>query len=113
MTQNKMLVDVVPTYNVTIYVAGDILVAKDELRQECMEEGLCVTITPTTFVYTGGAEEGMAIGLVNYPRFPKEPREIDNRAFKIAERLINRLSQTSALIVDANDTVWMRREDRN
>jgi hypothetical protein len=65
--------DVVNTNQITIFVAGDIAAARAVVRRFCYEHSACFTITPTEFVYTGGEEVGVAIGLVNYPRFPGEP----------------------------------------
>ena len=43
-----------------------------ELCQEyCNEVGLCVTVTPTTYVYKDGQEPGIVVGLIRYPRFPE------------------------------------------
>ena len=97
------------SYNVTVYVAGDIQTARDSLRRQCFENGLCVTVTPTTFVYTAGAEEGVAVGLVNYPRFPKSPDEIRERAKVVAVRLMTDLHQWSALVVGPDETLWLTR----
>lgn len=74
-----------------------------------MEEGLCVTVTPTTFVYTGGAEDGVAVGFVNHPRFPKSPEEIAARARVVALRLMDDLCQWSALVVAPDKTLWLTR----
>jgi hypothetical protein len=99
----------VPTYSVSIYMAGDIAHAKQLLRAECYppNEGLCVTVTPTTFTYTGGEESGFVVGLVNYPRFPSEPAKLWERAIVIANRLIPALCQWSALVVAPDKTEWI------
>lgn len=97
------------TVIVTVYVAGDIQTARESLRRQCLEEGLCVTLTPTSFIYTAGAEEGVAVGFVNYPRFPKTPDQIEARAVKVAERLMNDLCQHSALVVAPTGTTWLTR----
>lgn len=98
-----------PTCSVTVYVAGDIADVRRSLRRQCFEEGLCVTVTPTTFVYTAGAEEGVAVGLVNYPRFPKSAGEIIARARVVAEALMIDLHQHSVLVVGPTETVWLTR----
>ncbi|HVL13572.1 MAG TPA: hypothetical protein VM529_13475 [Gemmata sp.] len=98
-----------PSFSVTVFVAGDIQAARASLRRQCFEDGLCVTVTPTTFVYTAGAEEGVAVGLVNYPRFPKTPADIKARALKVAEQLMDDLCQWSALVVTPEETVWLTR----
>lgn len=97
------------TYNVTVYMAGDLQTARESLRRQCFEDGLCVTLTPTSFIYTAGVEEGVAVGLVNYPRFPKQPSEIMDRAKRIAETLMADLFQWSALVVTASETYWLNR----
>lgn len=92
---------------ITVYVAGDYQTARALLRRECFEQGLCVTVTPTTFVYTAGAEEGVAVGFVNYPRFPTTLGALKSRAIQVAERLMTDLCQWSALVVTPVETVWL------
>ena len=96
-----------PTFWANIYIAGDIEVAEQFCREECMNHGLCVTIEPTEYIYTGGQETGMRIGLINYPRFPSEPRRIIERAQILAEGLLVKLCQKSALIMTPVDTIWL------
>jgi len=102
-----------PTCVVTVYIAGEYADAVASLRRQCLEDGLCVTVTPTTFVYTGGAETGVAVGFINYPRFPKPSVEIEARAIAVAERLMRDLCQLSASVVGPTSTVWLtrRKED--
>ncbi len=69
-------------------------------------EGLCVTVTPTTFVYTGGAEEGVEVGLVNYPRFPSTQGILDVKAQRLGKHLLERLCQHSFLVVSPDVTMW-------
>lgn len=95
------------TYVVKIYLSGPIEVAKQVLRAECLREGLCVTIEPTTFIYTGGEEAGYVVGLLNYPRFPSEPKDLWARALIVAERLLRETHQHSALMVDPTVSHWM------
>lgn len=94
----------------TVYVAGDYADAKRLLRGECNAEGLCVTLTATCFVYTHGAEDGVAVGFVNYPRFPKPPGEIWGRAVRVAIALRDGLGQRTALVVGASRTLWLPAE---
>lgn len=98
---------IVPTYIATIYIAGDIDTAKRWLRGEAYQHGLCVTVTPTSFIYTGGEETGMAIGLVNYPRFPSTQSDLYERAMRIAACLVRELCQKSALVVASDRTEWV------
>lgn len=95
-----------PSYPVTIFIAGDPEEAFTDCAAYCDAVGLCVTVTSTTYVYTGGSEVGVAIGLINYPRFPSTPSEIWQRAEALAERLRGHLGQQSYTIQAPDRTVW-------
>lgn len=77
----------VKTFTATIYVGllekydefgneftGGILHTIDQVEEVCQGycngAGLCVTVTPTKFIYTKRWEPGCIVGLINYPRFP-------------------------------------------
>ena len=98
-----------PTYQISIYLSGPIEVAKQVIREHVLEHPLCVTIEPTTFIYTGGEEQGYVVGLLNYPRFPTAPNELNVRAWELAELLLARTFQRSALIVTPTDTTWIQK----
>jgi hypothetical protein len=99
-----------PSCAVTIYIAGDRADAARLLRGYCMS-GACVTVTATDFIYTGGMESGVAVGLVNYPRFPATPKQLMDRATGIAVVMMEGLYQHSALVVGPEKTVWMTKRD--
>lgn len=48
----------VPSFAVSIFIAGDPPDARRACRRYCNDVGLCVTVTETEFVYSGGAETG-------------------------------------------------------
>lgn len=100
--------DFVEAHSVSIYIAGDLPMIRHYCRKFCME-GLCVTVTPTDFVFTGGMEAGARIGLVNYPRFPNAAEEIMKKAERLATFLIEKLHQHSALIDAPEYTTWLTR----
>lgn len=95
-----------PAYTVSIFMAGDISSAKTICRDFCDKEGLCVTVTPTTYVYTGGEEDGFVVGLINYPRFPNTPGAIYATAKALAEELYWRLGQQSYTIQTSDAAFW-------
>lgn len=103
-------IEEVKTYTATIYIAGDLHEAKTCIRRFCMS-GLCVTVTPTTFVYTAGAEEGVAVGLINYPRFPKTNEEIWEKAISLGMNLMDTLCQRSFCVVTPDKTHWFSKEE--
>lgn len=114
MNQRTINKVVEPSREVSIYLAGDLQL----IRQTCMEyvslAGLCVTVTPTEFIYSGGQETGAKIGLINYPRFPSEEDKLMFIAESLAKRLIEKTYQETATIVGPTDTIWLtrRKEDQ-
>jgi len=102
-----MIEKIEQTYWVRIYSSGPIEEAKRILRKECHREGLCVTVEPTLFIYTGGEEQGFVVGLLNYPRFPHTPDEIWGRARHVALVLLEGCSQHSILLQAPDKTEWI------
>lgn len=95
-----------PAYPVSIFIAGDAKIAKMVCRDFCDKEGLCVTVTPTSYVYTGGEEEGLVVGLINYPRFPAAPGHIYATATALAEKLCEVLGQHSFTVQTPDAAFW-------
>ena len=81
-----------------------------EICQEYVEKGLCVTVTKTKFIYTGGSEAGVCIGLINYPRFPTENREVLYDAKELAVILMKELCQFRCTIITADKTYLIENE---
>jgi len=112
----------VPTYAATIYCglkpgyedASFFTVRKEvafEVCQEyCDEIGLGLTFTETTFIYTKGNEQGVIIGLINYPRFPSTKEEIKEKALTLASRLKEALEQIRMSIVFSDETIMIGEE---
>lgn len=96
-----------PSYPISIFMAGDTSAAMDYAQQYCDEHGLCVTITPTTYVYTGWQEAGFVAGLINYPRFPETDDALWDTAEAFAAYLRERLYQDSYTIQAPDRTVWI------
>lgn len=102
-----------PTYWARIYISGPIEVAKQIIREDCLREGLCVTIESTTYVYTGGEEIGYVVGLNNYPRFSTTEHELDSRAEDLALKLLQGTHQHSCMIQTPEQTKWISRRAEN
>lgn len=94
-------------YTATIFIAGDVEQAREACQAYCDEKGECVTVEPTTYVYTNGSETGVRIGFINYARFPRDDASIFSRARQLAERLIVILGQDSASVVATDKSVWL------
>ena len=88
-----------------------------EVKQICdefvNEYGDCVSITKTDFRYTNGNEPGVVIGFISYPRFPRLPEKIRNRAFILAEKLMLNLNQYKVSIVDPYYTYMLENDNLN
>jgi hypothetical protein len=95
-----------PSYCLTIAIAGDFETAKVVCRRYCMQVGLCVTIEPVAYIYTGGEEAGVRVGLINYPRFPSTEEQIWHHATELAELLRSELCQHSYSIIGPDRTIW-------
>jgi hypothetical protein len=97
------------TYQVKIFIAGDLSQIRKTCRSYCMC-GLCITITPTEFVYTGGMETGAEIGLINYARFPLETSKIDGHAMNLARQLMADCCQRSCSVVTPTESHYLQNE---
>jgi hypothetical protein len=98
-----------PTIRFDICIAGDLATAKQVCREYCFSEGLCVTVEPVDYIYTGGEEAGVRVGLINYPRFPTEEAKLRFHAWKLAQILMERLCQHSYSLVGPDQTEWFSR----
>lgn len=102
-----------PTYQIRLYLSGPIEVAKQVIREHVLAHPQCVTVEPTTFLYTGGEEQGYVVGLLNYPRFPSTQEDLCEYAMTLARLLLDRTFQHSALVVGSGSTVWItKREEK-
>ncbi len=100
-----------PTVAISIFIAGDVDQAKQVCREICLGGGLCVTVTPTTYIYNGGEEAGVCVGIINYPRFPLSEPELVGRARDLGAKLVERLCQHSYSIVTPDKTEWYSRRE--
>jgi hypothetical protein len=94
------------SYSVSIFIAGSWAGAVRLCRGFCDDVGLCVTVTATEYVYTGGSEPGVIVGLINYPRYPANPHEIIDKASELADCLREGLGQESYSIQTPERTIW-------
>jgi hypothetical protein len=105
----KVKTERAPSFSVRICIAGDHEDAKRICKQYCFEVGYCVTVEKVEYIYTGGHESGVIVGLINYPRFPRAPGEIIKVAEDIGMRLMEGLFQHSFSIITPTETIWYSR----
>ena len=99
--QQSMIAD---TFTADIYIAGDLHDIKRCCREFC-SRGLCVSITPTDFIYTGGSQTGARVGLINYPKYPTDDLTIKATAIELAEKLVEHCCQLSCSVIFPDVTV--------
>ena len=100
-------------YKVEIFICGNPLTAEQLCRDYCDRIGQCVTITKTNYVFRGGNETGLIIGLINYARFPKAKTHIWQRAVDLAYKLKEGLHQGSFTIQDHERSVFVSTRDED
>jgi len=87
----------------------------EELKKICKDyvndAKLCVTLTPTEFIYVDGDEPGAMIGLIQYPRFIVSEEELKKIAIKLAKIIMLAFKQFRCTIV-TNDTTFMLENDK-
>lgn len=101
-----MRVETAPSCPVSIFIAGDYEKALDTCRSYCDEVGQCVTVTPTSYIYTKGEEAGVMVGFINYPRFPSDQVRIEAKATELAMLLKDALGQESFSVQTPTQTTW-------
>ena len=110
----------VESFNVQIWVGlreaySDRIHSIDDVRQICKtwvdDVKDCVTITPTEFWYVDGHENGVVVGYINYPRFPRTKVAITDRAIALASRLKIGLGQIRVSVVTPDETYMLGDEN--
>lgn len=98
-----MIVKTANSFTIRIWIAGNYDRAEEICRTYC-EQGYCVSVVRTNYIYTGGEESGVCVTLINYARFPKEPEDLKIHAENLAECLRIGLHQQSFTIEDPEET---------
>jgi hypothetical protein len=86
-------------------------------HQFCNSVGLCVTVTPTRFIYTNGQgikdgyEDGCFVELISYPRFPQSKYDIVATALDLTKVFMREYNQTRISIIASDQTYLVEQED--
>jgi hypothetical protein len=86
-------------------------------HEYCDKIGLCVSITPTHFVYSRGQgiadgyEPGCFVSLINYPRFPQSRYDIVASAIELAGILMAKFKQRRISVITSDQTYLLEQED--
>lgn len=101
-----------PSFTYRIWIAGDYATAHAACRAFCMK-GLCVSLQATDYIYTMGAEAGICITLINYPRFPADQESIETTAIELGHHLCESLHQGSFTVEGPSRTQWFSRRPQD
>jgi len=100
-----------PTWWVKIYLSGPRPIIEQACREFC-EEGLCVTVEDVKYIYPRGEENGVVVGLVDYPKYPAGRDAVGKMARRLAGVLLERSCQDSVMLLDPETTTWLQRSPR-
>lgn len=89
------------SFPISLFVTGENI--EQATQNFCNKEGLCVTVTPTNYIFTGGNETGYIIGMINYPRFPKGRPELVDTAIDLAFYLIDQCNPEGSFTIQTPD----------
>ena len=106
-TRTPKAVAALPSGSISIYMAGDVVHAKQIIRKFCREMPSCVTLVAADYLYTGGEEAGFIVTFRVYPRFPESAGLLKTKADFLAELLRKQLGQRSYMVDDGTTTTWV------
>jgi hypothetical protein len=98
-------------------ILGSLELTEEICHEYCDKVGLCVTITPTRFVYSRGAgiqdgyEDGCFVELINYPRFPQGRYDIVYHALELAKIFLVKFGQQRISVITTDQTYLVEKED--
>jgi len=110
---NKLIIKRADARKVEIFIAGDLAKAKETCQTYCNLVGLCVTLEQTDYIFTGGSEMGIRVGLINYARFPSSRNQLWAKAEDLANALKADLDQGSFTIQDDVESVFYSTRDQD
>lgn len=99
-----------PTIWARIYIAGPKHKAEDICRK-WVEQGACINIYETNYIYKYGEQTGVVVELINYPRFPKTPDQLLEQATELGFLLLEGMSQGSFTVQTDKETTYYDRRD--
>ena len=95
----------------TIYIGGDYVISENVCREMCFPSGLAVTIKPIKYIFAGGTEDGVEIGLVQYPPFPEDENILLQKAINLGIKIAEANYQWSFLVVTPQINIFYSRRN--
>lgn len=104
--------DEVTGWVATVYVGGDMAVSEMVCKRLTFPKGLCVTLEPTRYIYAGGVEDGVKIGLIQYPPFPEDEEVLLEKAIKVGQEVAEANYQWSYSIITPTKNYFFSRRNK-
>ncbi len=82
------------------------------ITRACKQLPLCVSVTPTIYIYPTGQEQGAIIGIINYPRFPESNSELSKKVDILALQLLFDLKQCRISYITPAGVVMLSNSDQ-
>jgi hypothetical protein len=101
-----------PSHTHRVWIAGDAADARRACREFTLR-GLCVAIQPVDYIFTMGAESGVCVTLINYPRFPASAGDVEAKAIELGHHLCEALHQGSFSVEGPGQTHWFSHRDQD
>lgn len=95
-----------------VYVGGSLDEAEMVCRRFCLEEGLCVTIRKCHYIFPGGSEYGVQIGLIQYPPFTTDEATLNDLALRIGQAIAEANGQWSYTVVTKDKCIFRSRRNK-
>jgi hypothetical protein len=92
-----------------VYVGGDLQASEMACRKLAFPSGMCVTIKPVKYIFAGSTEDGVQIGLIQYPPFPENETDMLDKAIKIGREVAETNHQWSYSIVTPTENLFFSR----
>lgn len=94
-----------------IYIGGDLKTTEMVCREACFPKGLCVTVEPVKYIFAGGTEDGVRVGLIQYPPFEEEEVSLWEKAENLGKKIAEANFQWSfTLVTPEMNTFYSRRK---
>jgi hypothetical protein len=101
-----------PSFSIALYVGGGYEAAEMSCREMCFPSGLCVTIEKVKYIFGGGSEDGVRIGLIQYPPFPETETKLIDKAVELGKKVVEANYQFSFTIVTPKHTRFYSRVEK-
>jgi hypothetical protein len=92
-----------------VFIGGNYNASEMACRDICFPKGLCVTIEKTKYIFGGGSEDGVRVGLIQYPPFPETIECLMQKAISVGKKIAEENKQFSFTVVTPTENIFFSR----